>query len=338
MPTMQDVARHANVSLSTVSYVLSGARPVSDATKKRVHSSMQKLGYSPHAVARGLASKRTRIIALVYSPPERGIGLTEIEFVTYAAEAARNLAYHLVLWTIEPKDLDGLKTLLNQNLIDGVILMEVLLEDPRLSILEDYKIPFSIIGRTKEDREVSYVDIDVERSAREVQNFLQALGHKNLAFFNQSKDIFNSGYGPSVRAHETFKEICQKSDMEFIEYFCHPSPLEGYKVLRQYLEEYPEGTAIVIMNDRIIPGILRGLNEAGKKVPQDYSIISILSSSRVSEMFNPALSTWSVASSHMAKTAVQQLIHHLDQANMDKTNVLVPCLIEIAGSTGRSRT
>lgn len=72
MPTMHDVAMRAGVSISTVSYVLSGTRPVSEKTRQLVHATMDALGYRPHALARGLASKRSRIIALLFSAPERG--------------------------------------------------------------------------------------------------------------------------------------------------------------------------------------------------------------------------------------------------------------------------
>ena len=62
-PTMLEVARRANVALSTVSYALNGTRPVSEATRRRISQAMAELGYQPNALARGLASKRSRIIA-----------------------------------------------------------------------------------------------------------------------------------------------------------------------------------------------------------------------------------------------------------------------------------
>ncbi|MBN2472482.1 MAG: LacI family DNA-binding transcriptional regulator, partial [Anaerolineae bacterium] len=82
MPTMSDVARRAKVALSTVSYAINGTRPVSEATRQRVFDAMEELGYKPHALARGLASRRSRIIALLFPLSERGLGFTELEFVT----------------------------------------------------------------------------------------------------------------------------------------------------------------------------------------------------------------------------------------------------------------
>ena len=66
MPTMLDVAKRANVALSTVSYALNGTRSISEKTRQRIFAAMEELGYRPHALARGLASKRSRIIALLF--------------------------------------------------------------------------------------------------------------------------------------------------------------------------------------------------------------------------------------------------------------------------------
>ena len=73
MPTMHDVARRANVSISTVSYAINGTRPISEETRQRIFAAMEELGYQPHALARGLASKRSRIVALLYPTAERGL-------------------------------------------------------------------------------------------------------------------------------------------------------------------------------------------------------------------------------------------------------------------------
>ena len=123
MPTMQDVAKRAGVALSTVSYALNGTRPISEETRQRIFQAMEELGYRPHALARGLASKRSRILSLLFSAPERGLGSTELEFVTSAAEAARENGYHLVLWSSEIHNLHELRQLIRQGLSDGMIVM-----------------------------------------------------------------------------------------------------------------------------------------------------------------------------------------------------------------------
>ena len=96
--TMQDVATLANVSLSTVSYAINKTRPISVATRERIERAMVELDFRPNAIARSLASKRSRILALTFPGIENGLGATVMEFVTSAAEAARSRGYHLVVW------------------------------------------------------------------------------------------------------------------------------------------------------------------------------------------------------------------------------------------------
>ncbi|HUI70499.1 MAG TPA: LacI family DNA-binding transcriptional regulator, partial [Spirochaetia bacterium] len=190
---MQDVAKKAGVSISTVSYVLSGTRPVSEKTKNLIFTTMRELGYQPHALARGLASKKSRIISLLYSVPERGLGETEIEFVTNAAEAAMERGYHLVLWTSEMNDPEHLRQLIGQGLVDGLILMEVLAKDERVRFLSENGIPFTMVGRCEDSSGLCYADIDFEQTTRDAVGHLAALGHSRIAFVNQSREVFDSG-------------------------------------------------------------------------------------------------------------------------------------------------
>ena len=136
-PTMLEVAKRANVALSTVSYALNGTRPVSEETRLRILQAMAELGYQPHALARGLASKRSRIIALLFPALPRGFGATELEFVTGAAETAQRLGYHLVLWPTEIHAVSELQQLVRQSLVDGVLVMEVRLRDERIELLRE---------------------------------------------------------------------------------------------------------------------------------------------------------------------------------------------------------
>ena len=170
MPTMHDVARRAKVSISTVSYAINGTRPISEETRQRIFAAMEELGYQPHALARGLASKRSRILALLFPTSERGMGSTDLEFIIGAADTARELGYNLVLWTSEINDEVELRQLLQQGLVDGVVLMEVHLHDTRIDYLRAVDFPFSIIGRCADLTGIAYADIDFEQTVRRRRN------------------------------------------------------------------------------------------------------------------------------------------------------------------------
>ncbi|WP_420813819.1 LacI family DNA-binding transcriptional regulator, partial [Phytoactinopolyspora endophytica] len=131
---MRDVAERAGVSIATVSFVLNNTKPVAPATRERIEAAMAELGFRRNALARALASRRTHILALAYPALQHKLGSTAMSFVTSAASAASNRDYHLVLW---PVDNDGveLTELVRQGLVDGILLMEVLLDDPRVEAL-----------------------------------------------------------------------------------------------------------------------------------------------------------------------------------------------------------
>ena len=99
MATIADVASHAGVSMSTVSYVLSGKRPISEETRRRVQASIRALGYHPHAGARALASSRANVIALVI-PLRTGVHVPVVmQFVVSVVTSARTYDHDVLLLT-----------------------------------------------------------------------------------------------------------------------------------------------------------------------------------------------------------------------------------------------
>lgn len=99
MVKITDVARHANVSASTVSYALSGKRPISEETRRRIEDSIRELGYRPHAGARSLASSRSQVIGLVL-PLRKGMHMPVVmQFATSVATAAREHDHDVLLLT-----------------------------------------------------------------------------------------------------------------------------------------------------------------------------------------------------------------------------------------------
>jgi DNA-binding LacI/PurR family transcriptional regulator len=99
--TLADVARHAGVAASTVSYVLSGKRPVAAETKRRVLDSIQLLNYHPHAGARALASSRSSVLAMfVPLHPDQYVPVM-MEIAIGVTTAARDYGYDVLLLTNE---------------------------------------------------------------------------------------------------------------------------------------------------------------------------------------------------------------------------------------------
>lgn len=334
MSTMLDVAKRANVALSTVSYALNNTRPVSDETRQRILKAMEELGYRPHAMARGLASKRSRIIALLFPNPERGLGITELELVTSAADAARENGYNLVLWPSEMHDPEELRLFAQQGLVDGVIVMEVRLNDERINLLREIDFPFSMIGRCADTDGLGYADIDFERTMQDAVAHLAGLGHKQIAFLNQSQSAYDSGYGPVVRSMAEFTKAIQAAGLDGVARFCRPAPQAGVEVCTELLAEHPDLTAMITMNERAVPGIMRAIGERGWRIPDDFSLVVIASSARMAEMMTPPLTTADIQVAELGRLGVELLIQQLEVEEREALHELIPCRLVVRGSTG----
>ncbi len=294
---------------------------------------MEELGYRPHPLARGLASKHSRILAILFPAIEGGLGITELEFVASAAEAASKNGYHLVVWSAETNDPGELRQLTQQGLVDGVILMEVHVNDIRVNLLRESGFPFSMIGRCDDERD-GYVDIDFKQTMDQALKYLSELGHTNIAFLNQSQASYEAGYGPVVRTTASFEESVRLYGLKGVMRFCRRLPQDGYEAFNALLEEHPDLTAIVTMNERATPGIMHAIADSGWKIPEDFSLVALVSSVRMAEMMVPKLTTLEPPSAELGRLATELLIKHLEGDSDEYPRILIPCRLVVGDSSG----
>jgi len=335
MPTMKDVAEKAGVSLSTVSYVLSGTRSISEPTRVLILKAMEELNYHPNAVARALASKRTRVVALLLSPEERGLGLSELEFVKGASEAAKALDHHLVLLTEGMDSEADLAYLKHQGLVDGVILMEVHLHDTRVRLLQKLGLPFSLLGRPDPALNLPFADIDFDKTIQSVLEHLAGFGHRRVAFVNQSREAFDAGNGPVVRAQASFETWGKSLGLETATAFSHSTPRDGWSATLALFDGKLIPTALVVMNDRALPGVLQALAVRGLRIPEDVSVVSAVTSSTAAEMMVPALTSADAPSHELARLAVANLVNTIENPEVRLEGHLLPCVLTPRASTGQ---
>jgi len=334
MATMQEVATHAGVSIATVSFVVNGTKNVSPATRERVQASMNALGFRNNAIARALASKRTRIIALLIPSIEHRMRSTAIEFFTSAASRASDLGYHLVLW---PDDTTGddLTGLISSGLVDGVILMEVKMDDPRVDKLTELKVPFTSIGRTRDTAGLPFVDIDFETTVRDSLDYFEELGHRRFGLVIEDLERTPmAGYAPHLRTESTFRALCDERGLAATVVNCGPSTPGGRQAASDLLAADPDVTAVLIMKDDSTFGLLLGLAASGRRVPDDVSVLSIASSTAEGDRHDPVLSTMNSPSRQLGRLAAEALIRQLDGSDAELPHVLLPCVLHAAGSTG----
>ncbi|GAA0318565.1 LacI family DNA-binding transcriptional regulator [Kineococcus aurantiacus] len=163
--TSKDVARVAGVSQSTVSYVMSGKRPISEKTRRLVEDAIEQLTYLPNAGARALASQRTQVIAVAmpFDPTSGAAGLMAfIEEITLAARRRD----HDVLLVTAAEGVDGLRRVAGGARCDAIVVMEVRTDDPRARIARDLRVPTMFVGFPADREGLHCIDFDFEGGAR----------------------------------------------------------------------------------------------------------------------------------------------------------------------------
>lgn len=336
MATMHDVARHAHVAVSTVSYALSGNRPVARETAERIRRAMEELDYQPNAMARGLASRSSRTLAMTFPSFDTAMGETVFEIIRGAQKGAADEGYRLAVWPLEDERAgEELVALVRQGTVDGVLLVEVGVVDPRVEALSAAGLPFVMIGRTADPTGQAYIDIDVERTVDDAVDELHRLGHRRIAFVGRPALQEAAGYGPAVRGHEGYLRAVADRGLTPIVRACEASPEAGRSLAHELWTPPQAPTGVVVMNDLAALGLLAGLRDRGLAVPDDVSVVGAVSSPTLGAMTVPALTTTHAPGEEIGRAAAAALIAVLGKrADPADFHELIACSVVDGQSLG----
>jgi DNA-binding LacI/PurR family transcriptional regulator len=331
MATIDDVARLAKVSRSTVSHALSGKRPISQEVKQRIFQIMEELDYRPQGLAQALKTKQTRIVALLFPSLRKDLSQLQLEFVNSALESASANNYSLLL-SILPIEEQKIMHFIEQGFVDGVVLMGVKLHDARVEFLRKRKYPFSMIGHCADNSGLFFVDVDFEAALYECVKYLAGLGHKYIGFLNEAQNLLDLEFGAALRANAGFWKAINEFNLHGLSYPCEPDANAGYALMRRLLTEQPELSAVITINPWVIGGVTQAANESGLKIPEDLSHISLVSS-RYAEMLSPALTAIDLPSAEMGRIGVELLIRQLEDKNLQPIQQLLTPTLTVRSST-----
>jgi DNA-binding LacI/PurR family transcriptional regulator len=317
-----DVARAAGVSVSTISRILNNRPDVSEATRQRVKQVIDELGYRPHSQAQRLAAGTTRTIALLNSLDYKYITQLEMGFLTGASTAAgeENYIFNLIMTPIKEADLLGLYQAAQ---VDGVILMEIDIEDWRVDLLKKNNFPFVMIGHCSDNAGLNFIDLDFENSIIVAFEHLINLGHKEIGFITFPEDIREKGFGPAIRSLRGFNKAQEIFNLSapFIE-----SRMTVNEIMDSTIElfkENPQLTSIVTILGPKTVGIIRGLRSIGRKVPEDVSIVSI-STEATAQLTSPQITSIDFPTYTIGYDAAKMLIKLLNNQPLEMNQILVP--------------
>jgi DNA-binding LacI/PurR family transcriptional regulator len=325
--TIREVAMAAGVSVSTVSRILNGKPDVAEETRQRVLSVIEQLGFVPHAQAQRLAAGRSRTIALLFPLQFVETSHHAGEFIVAAAAAAEEAGFFFHLVTSE-LTVDSLPTLYQSGQADGVILMQIEMNDPRVQFLRNSSYTFTMIGRTADNSGLSFVDLDFEAAIVEAYAHLVGLGHSAIGFLGAPAFLRQRGLGSAVRTYQGYQAACERFGLDSPAFEVELLPQAMYEATQRLLRMHPRVTAIVSTHGPSIVGAMRALQSLGRSVPRDISVLSIATTS-TAEMLTPPLTSIDFPSAEMARTAVNLLLRQLKDRSSEAQQVLfAPRLIE----------
>jgi DNA-binding LacI/PurR family transcriptional regulator len=321
--TILDVARHAGVSQSTVSYVMSGKRPISGEVAERVRKSIAELGYRPHASARALATNRSSVIGLVLPIRARTMHRVMMEFLMEVAARARHYE-HDVLVVTEREGPEALRRAA-WGLVDGLVVLDVQLLDSRLDLLRDLGLPSVLIGVPLDPSGLACVDFDFEAAGELCVEHLADLGHESLAFLGEPEEAYRDRYG---YAEHTLEGVNAAARRRGVGVTTLPDRGDVKAALDELWSARP--TALVVHNEAALVGARQWTRDAGVDVPGQLSVV-VISPTDVAEQSWPGVTHVALPTTELSDMAVDLLMSQLRGQQVASTTLLSPHLVP--GST-----
>lgn len=272
--TLRELARHLNLSITTVSRALAGYDDVSEATRARVREAAERLGYQPNPLGQRLRSGRTEAIGLVI--PAAPGHMSDPFFLELAASLGDRLREHgldLVLTSAAPgpQEMERYRYLVEGRRVDGVVVARTRRHDERIAYLAKKGVPFVCHGRSETPAVFPYIDVDGEHGFRIAAEHLIRLGHRRIGLVNSPEELnFThhrvSGYRQALEAAGI------PWDTSLIEYG-DLTEESGYRAAKRLLSLEEPPTALLCANDWMAIGAMHAVREGGMWPGKDVSVV-----------------------------------------------------------------
>jgi DNA-binding LacI/PurR family transcriptional regulator len=333
--TIIDIAKASGVSVSTVSRILNDKPDVAEETRERVLNVIKDYQFAPQAPWQQLKSGKSHFITLHYPKnPDRIHTINS--FVIGAATACEQNNYSLNL-VVSPLDETSLLTFYRSGQTDGMILMEIMMQDWRVDLLSQNKYPFVMLGRCENNCEFGYIDLDVEAGVKIAMEHLIGLGHRQIGFLTVEPYAFQgneyiNGLGYTSWAVRGFKQVCEQYGLPVI---CEQIQVTEESIengVLRLLAENPHLTAIVTMQESVVTGIVKAVQRKELVIPDEISIVGSADAG-MAELTTPPLTTVSYHAETAGFQAAKMLIEQLDGHQNGEKQILVPFELIVRGST-----
>ena len=332
--TIKDIARKAGVSPSTVSRVISGSNRISEETQKKIRAIMEEMHYRPNLLARSLVNRTTNAIG-VFSATSAEISMKHPFF----AEALRGMGtmaarsnMHLLVGTSASQEDDGrvVREMIDSGMIEGLILLSTLRDDPVAEQLHRHNFPFVVIGHPQHGERYHRVDSDNEKAGYMVTEYLLSRGHERICYLGVDHTL-----SVTCQRQAGFQAALKAAGIPVSPQVFLPNPIHnGEDELPEALLAPNGPTAVVAQDDALAIWLISALTKTGRRVPEDVSIISF-NNAAVSAYTSPPLTSVEVHPFLLGEQAMALLLDLIKEPGMPPAWVEVPVQLMERGSVGR---
>lgn len=344
--TSHDVAREAGVSQATVSRAFGDSPKVSAATRERVRTVAQSLGYRPNVVAQNLVRGSSRTIALGSIGDGGALPLSRLRlssfyyFLDVLATIERAIVGHgydiLMLSRHATSPDDFVHDLRTRQLAGVIVIPFEGAADAELRALADADIPAVLVDGQAQGRRISSVLVDNARGMRQATSYLLHLGHRRIAFFGG-----HSGTLAGLERQRGWEEALGEAGVPLdpgLIYRTDFTMEEAYRAALALLAERQDVTAIVASSDMMAIGILRALREYRLRVPDDISLVGF-DDIDLCLFTDPPLTTVRQDGPSLGEAVVRQLLALIRREGLPLAPLVLPTQLVVRASAcppGRS--
>lgn len=318
--TIYDVAREANVSMATVSRVVNGNPNVKPTTRKKVLATIERLGYRPNAVARGLASKKTTTVGAII-PDISSIFFAEL--ARGIEDIATMYKYNIILSNSDQnkdKELQLINTMLEKQ-VDGIIFMGGNISEEHVQQFSTASVPVVLAATYDGTDSIPSVNIDYEAAAYEATRQLIEKGNKKIAFVSGKEE-----YTSNELKHQGYLRALKEASIEIVDEYVVNGDYtydSGIKAIQQFMELNDKPTAVFAASDAIALGVIHGAQDLGYQVPDDIEVFGF-DNTRLATMVRPTLSTVVQPMYDIGAVAMRLLTKFMNKEEVEEQKVILP--------------
>lgn len=315
MVTIKDVAKLANVSVTSTSYALNGTGTISKSTRKRVLEAAETLNYHPNAFARNLKNRRSYTIG-VFITSFGGSFFDEI--LEGIRDAIKKTEYELIVCP----ETRSIRKILTQRQVDGAIIFDRKIKSEIILKLASDRFPIVVMDRQLDADFVLPLLMDNDRGTREAFYHLYDQGARRITCIWGVDDSFDNHERKQV-----FLEEAQKNNISLQTYTGNFTEISGYEIGKIILADEILPEAVFCANDQMAIGLIKAIKEHKLRVPEDIAVVGF-DDILVASVMQPTLSTVGISRFLWGTLAVSQLVDFLKDEKPFQTQRIPTRLIQ----------